>query len=493
MTAPKAAAIVAVIVVLAGAGFGAYWLGMNAGMNMAAAPSPADGRKVLYWHDPMVPGQKFDKPGKSPFMDMQLVPVYADDASEEGGVTISPRVQQNLGMRTAEARLASLEAKVELVGSVAYNERDSAVVQARANGFLERLHVRAPLDPVQKGAPLAEMLVPDWVAAQEEFLAVARMSQAGIAGLREGAIQRMRLAGMTEDHIRVVESTGTVQPRATLRAPLTGVVSELTAREGMTVAVGAPLFRLNGLSTVWVNAEVPESFAGSVRPGNAIQARAAAFPGEVFSGKVGAILPEINPATRTIKARVELANPHGRLVPGMFVTVDLVPQVRGQVLQVPTEAVIQTGTRTIVMVAETAGDGKPRFKPVEVEIGREAEGMTEVRKGLQPGAKVVVSGQFLIDSEASLKASTQRLGGTAGQETVVHRGEGTLEKIDRETVTLSHGPIPSLKWGSMTMDFRKPPEEIPPGVAPGTKVTFEFVQAPDGEFALKSISKATSK
>jgi len=200
-----------------------------------------------------------------------------------------------------------------------YNERDVAVVQARSNGFLERLYVRAPLDAVRKGQPLAELYVPDWVAAQEEYLSAkrigARSEAASLAGLADAAAQRMRLAGMSEDQIRAVETGGKVQPRLTITAPIGGVVGELTAREGMTVMAGAPLFRLNGLSTVWVNAEVPEASAAQVRPGNPVEARTPAAPGAVFKGKVERHPARSEPRTRTIKARIELANPGGQLVP----------------------------------------------------------------------------------------------------------------------------------------------------------------------------------
>ena len=401
-------------ILLAAAGWGAYTLGMSRGMQMAApaaSPAAADkaGRKVLYWHDPMVPGQKFDKPGKSPFMDMQLVPVYADEGAE-GGVAISSRVQQNLGIRTAVATRGEIAPAVEAVGSVAWNERDVAVVQARAAGFVEKLHVRAPLDPVRKGQPLADLYVPDWVAAQEEYLGASRITGPGLDSLKDGARQRMRLAGMDEGQVRLVESTGKVHPRLTLAAPIGGVVGELSVREGMTVAVGSPLFRINGLDPIWVNAEVPEAMAAQVRPGNPVEARAAALPGKTFKGKVSAILPEVNPATRTLKARVELANPGGQLVPGMFASVSFAPTSRRDVVLVPTEAVIQTGRRTVVVLADQAEDGKQRLASVDVEIGVEANGMTEIRKGVEAGQKVVVSGQFLIDSEASLKAAEGRLG-----------------------------------------------------------------------------------
>jgi Cu(I)/Ag(I) efflux system membrane fusion protein len=302
-----------------------------------------------------------------------------------------------------------MTAAVEAVGSAAYNERDVAVVQARSNGFLERLYVRAPLDRVRRGQPLAELYVPDWVAAQEEYLSARRISANAdgktFDGLVDAARQRMRLAGMSEEHIRRVESSGSVQSRVTLTAPIGGVVAEITARDGMTVMVGTPLFRINGLSTIWVNAEVPENQAAQILPGNAVEARAAAVPGIVFKGRISAILPEVNATTRTIKARVELANPDGRLVPGMFTTVSFTPASRKNVLTVPSEAIIQTGKRSVVIVAQ--GDG--RFLPTDVETGLDSGGRTEIRTGLALGQKVVVSGQFLVDSEASLRGTSTRM------------------------------------------------------------------------------------
>jgi Cu(I)/Ag(I) efflux system membrane fusion protein len=499
--------------VAAGAGgYAVYHLGVNRGMQMNGATSTtlstaplagtvqtagdgdaAKGKKVLYWHDPMVPGQKFDRPGKSPFMDMQLVPVYADGGTEEGTVAISPRVQQNLGIRVAQVKSGALSSTVEAVGSVAYNERDVAVVQARSNGFLERLYVRAPLDRVRRGQPLAQLYVPDWVAAQEDYLSAKRIgaesNSKALGGLADAAAQRMRLAGMSDEQIRAVDSSGKVQSRLTITAPIDGVVGELSAREGMTVMVGAPLFRLNGLSTVWVNAELPEVAAAQVRPGNLVEARTPAVPGAVFKGKVSAILPEVNPTTRTIKARIELANPGEQLVPGMFATVNFAPTARDDVLLVPSEAVIQTGKRSVVVVAQ--GDG--RFAPVDVEIGLESNGQTEIRKGLQTGQNVVVSGQFLVDSESNLKASTARMGDAAapppGQTTdVTHHGEGKVESIDQAEITISHGPITSLKWGPMTMGFKLPATGLPPGIAVGNRVNFEIRQGKDGTFRITSIA-----
>jgi Cu(I)/Ag(I) efflux system membrane fusion protein len=498
----------AAIAAVGTAGYAAYRLGMERGMQMGGAGAgtgasasgapqrpgdidPATGKKVLYWHDPMVPGQKFDKPGKSPFMDMQLVPVYAD-AGGQSGVTIDPRMQQNLGMRVAQVRKGVLSPTVEAVGSVAYNERDTAVVQARSNGFVERLHVRAPLDQVRKGQALADLYVPDWVAAQEEFLSVRRMSGTSLDALVDGARQRMRLAGMSDEQIRMVESTGKVHPRLTVVAPIAGVVAELGAREGMTVTSGAMLFRINGLGTVWVNAELRENQAAEVRVGNQVEARTPALPEKVFKGKVSAILPEVNPATRTLKARVELANPGGELKPGMFATVNFTPSARKEALLVPTEAVIQTGTRTVVIVAQ--GEGK--FAPADVETGLEAGGQTEIRKGLEEGQKVVLSGQFLIDSEASLKASATRMGepqaaapAAAG---ATHQGIGKVERIDNDEITLSHEPIPSLQWPAMTMGF-KAANGVPKDLKTGDTVSFELRQTKDGKFEITAIKPADKK
>jgi Cu(I)/Ag(I) efflux system membrane fusion protein len=396
----------------AGIGIG-YWLASHRAAPTHATPAekPAGTaeRKPLYWHDPMNPQQKFDKPGRSPFMDMDLVPVYAEPGADAASVSVSPRVMQNLGVRTAEVAQGTLDSSLEAVGAVAFDERAVSVVQARVNGFIEKLYVRAPLDAVVRGQPLAEILAPDWVAAQEEFLALTR-STAASPELKRAARQRLLLAGMSEEAIAAVETDGKPHARITLTAPTSGVISELGAREGMTVAPGAMLFRINGLATVWVNAEVPESQAGALVPGGAVVATVPAYPGERFAGRITAILPEVNTATRTLKARVEIANPLGKLKPGMYATVAFATPAAPSALLVPSEAVIRTGQRDVVVVAEAGADGKQRFRTVEVEVGREADGRTEIRKGLVAGERVVASGQFLIDSESSLKAMTSRMG-----------------------------------------------------------------------------------
>ncbi|HEU4852910.1 MAG TPA: efflux RND transporter periplasmic adaptor subunit [Telluria sp.] len=474
--------------VLGAAGYGLYWIGMQQGMKTGSAHAPAtasqaSGRKILYWHDPMVPGQKFDKPGKSPYMDMPLQPVYADGAADEGAVAISSSVQQNLGIRTAEVTRRAIAPAVMASGSVAYNERDVALVQARGNGFVERLFVRAPFDTVRKGQPLAELYVPEWVAAQEEYLTARQMHLPG-SDLAGAARQRMRLAGMTDDQVAAVVSTGKVHPRLTVRSPVDGVIGELSVRQGMTVTSGAPLFRINGLATVWINAEVPEALSAQLRPGSLVEVTTPALPGKVLTGKLSAILPEVSVDTRTLQVRIELANPGRQLVPGMFASVKFTPAAHGEVLTVPSEAVIQTGKRSIVMLA--MGGGK--FKPVDVTTGAEANGDTEIRSGLQAGQKVVVSGQFLVDSEASLRGTVNRLGESPAGQPAVHRGAGRLEKIGKDEMTFSHGPIATLGWPAMTMSFKVGPRVQPGNIAVGDTATFELRETADGEYEIISIA-----
>ena len=462
----------------------------------SAAAASDDDRKVLYYHDPMVPGRKFDKPGKSPFMDMQLVPVYAESGAggrEASGVTINARAQQNLGIRTAEVITGTLAPGIEAVGSVAWNERDVAVVAARANGYVEMLFVRAPLDPVARGQALAALYVPDWVAAQEEYLAVRRMnaadsSHSNMTSLADGARQRMRLAGMSDAQIARVESVGKVEPRITMVAPIAGVIGELNVREGAAVTIGMPLARINGLSTVWINAELPEALAAQLKLGSRVEAKSP--DGTIVIGKVGALLPEVNAQTRTLKVRIEVGNADRKLLPGMFATLRFKPSTRDDMLLIPTEAIIATGTRTIVMLAEDKG----RFTPVEVEPGVESGGKTEIKKGLKAGQRVVLSGQFLLDSEASLKgiearqsANPETSAAPAAQQPPRYQGTGKVEAIAKDQITLSHGPIPALRWNAMTMGFRAPTKGVPKDLAVGADVDFEIQPMDDGQYQIVRI------
>ena len=491
----KAPIIVAVVVAVgAGAGFGGYRYALHQRPTAAPAStvaSPAGERKVLYWYDPMVPQQKFDKPGKSPFMDMQLVPKYADEGGDSAGstVSISPQVVQNLGIRTAEAKMGALEPKLEAVGSVGWNERGVVLVQSRSAGFVEKLHARSPLDPVAKGAPLVEIFFPEWAGAQEEYLLLRRQSSPEAKPLADAARQRLALLGMGAEDITQVERDGKVLARFTLRSPISGVIAELNVREGMTVMAGAPLFRIVDLSSVWVSAEVPEAQAAWLVPGSRVEARVPAYPGEVFAGRVGAILPDVNAVTRTLRARIEVANPGAKLKPGMFATLMLSSGRAPQAVLVPSEAVIRTGERSLVVLAE--GDGK--FRQQDVEVGIEMGGSTEVRKGLKAGDKVVLSGQFLIDSEASLKSGLSRMEAPPKAGAVLHKGRGVVTGVSAPDgyLELKHEPIPSMQWGVMQMGFAVADKKLLEGVKAGDTVEFEMRGVPnkDGDFVVEKLAR----
>jgi Cu(I)/Ag(I) efflux system membrane fusion protein len=306
--------------------------------------------------------------------------------------------------------------------------------------------------------------------------------------LAQAARQRLLLLGMSEADVAAVERDGRTRARVTLAAPIGGVIAELGVREGMTVSPGLALFRIADLSTVWVNAEVPEAQAGWLKPGGKVQARVAAYPETVFEGRVGAILPEVNPATRTLRTRIELANPGARLKPGMFATLDFAAPPNPESVLVPSEALIRTGERSHVIVA--LGDG--RFRAVQVEQGAESGGKSEIRKGLKPGDKVVLSGQFLIDSEASLTATISRLEG-GGPEQKTHRGTATVLSVDAPSgyVELDHEPIPSLQWPQMMMGFYAEDRKQLGGLKEGDKVEFDMYAKPnkEGDFIISRIER----
>jgi Cu(I)/Ag(I) efflux system membrane fusion protein len=352
----------------------------------------------------MRPDVKFDRPGRSPFMDMDLVPRYA----AEGGapaVRIDPAVAQSLGIRLGQVERADFRPRLPAVGSVAFDERRLHAVQARVEGYVTRLYVKATLQHVQGGQPLAAIQSPAWLAAQDEYLALLDAESARARSIRDAARQRLAVLGVPESKIRSIEETRKTDVTTTVFAPADGVVTELAVREGAAFMPGDPLFRINGLETVWVHAAVPEAQVGLIPPGSRVEVRATAWPGATFEGRVLALLPEIDAATRTLPVRVAVDNPERKLAPGMFVSLDFEAVAGDPQLVVPSEAVIVTGERSVVIVAREGGG----YDVAEVETGAEADGRTTILSGLREGQPIVLSGQFLIDSEASLRSAVTRL------------------------------------------------------------------------------------
>ncbi len=381
---------------------GGYWLaqrasGDQAGSTPNASSAPAEDGKVLYWYDPMVPDQHFEKPGKSPFMDMQLVPKYAD-AVASTGVRIDPGVQQNVGIRTALVEVGSLEAQIRVPATLTWDLRQESIVSARVDGLITRLNVKAPYEEVRRGQPLATVLAPAWGSAIAEARALSQASSPTARSLQSAAQQRLRILGLG----------GTTAGRdggVVLRSPSDGVVSEVMVREGQMAMAGTPLFRVNGTRTLWLEAAIPQASTGGIGRGTTVEATVSAVPGRTFEGEVETLLPQIDSTSRTQRARIVLRNEEGLLVPGMFAQLTLRSEAGASVPLVPTEALIATGTDSRVIVV--AADGS--FEPVRVQTGRRSGGRIEILSGLKGGERVVTSGQFLIDSEASLSGALDRL------------------------------------------------------------------------------------
>jgi len=480
--------LLAVLALLAaGAAGGWWWATRHAPVADTQATAPAqDGRAVLYWYDPMVPTQKFDKPGKSPFMDMELVPKYADEGGDAATVKISPGVSQNLGVRLATVTRASLGTDVTATGVVGFNEREVAIVQARSGGFVERVAKLAPNDVIGAGAFIAELLVPEWTALQEEYLALKAL---GDPSLEAAARARMHLGGMPESLIREVAASGRIRNRIAITAPRGGVIQELDVRPGMTLMAGQTLARINGIGTVWLDVAVPEARAGEVRIGQAAEANFAAFPGEPVRGRVTALLPALDEAARTLRVRVELPNRDGRLRPGLTAQVSLKGTGGESALRVPTEAVIRTGRRALVIVAEAEG----RYQPVEVTPGREVGNDTVILSGLDEGQQIVASGQFLIDSEASLLGIETRSSGKAGATpAALHEADAVIDAISASTVTLTHGPFKTLAMPGMTMEFPLARPQLAKGLKAGDRVRVGARETDEG-LLIEKLDKSGSK
>jgi Cu(I)/Ag(I) efflux system membrane fusion protein len=478
-----AAAAVAALALAAGG----FFAGKHAGAPAEKVPSVTTAgqqgeRKVLYWHDPMVPGPRFDKPGKSPFMDMQLVPVYADEQGDSG-VKVSPGVQQNLGIRTAKVTRTQVASSFEAVGAVQFDERLTEAVQTRVNGYVERLIVRAPMEYVRRGQALATVYAPDWLGPQNEYLALKR---AGVSGdLLAASRDRMRAMSIPDALLRQSEQLGTAQARFTISAPVSGVVAELGVREGVAVNPGMTLFRIAGLERVWAVAEVPEVQAVRLQRGQKVKAALQADASQTFDGELKEILPQVSANTRTVQARFEVANKGGRLTPGMLLRLQVAGPVTSR-LVVPAEAVIRTGPRAVAIVRSENGS----FEPREIALGADLGDQIEIVRGLDEGEQVVASGQFLVDSEARLKsvlggmsaagmaaapaASVPASAAPAPAPAGPFTAQGKVESIDPDGITISHGPVPELKWPAMTMGFSKPDPKAFPGLKAGDSVRFQF-------------------
>jgi Cu(I)/Ag(I) efflux system membrane fusion protein len=336
---------------------------------------------------------------------MDLVPVYADEIdAQPGTVRIEPAILANFGVRIAEAERSSLPRVVETVGYVTYDEDSLQHIHTRVEGWIESVSVGSTGDAVREGELLFELYSPALVNAQEEFLVSLG---SGSEGLRDASIERLAALGMSRPEIDRLIRTRTASLRIRFLAPSDGVITNLGVREGMFVTPAAEIVSIASLNDMWVVAEVVERQAGWLRPGQAATVTLEAVPGEPYTGEIDYIYPELDPVTRTLRVRLRFANAAARLRPNMYVRVRIEGRETGPVVHVPREAVVRGGDLNRVVVA--LGDG--RFRSTPVELGIESGDRVAIRSGLSAGDPVVVSVQFLIDSESNIGAAHERLDG----------------------------------------------------------------------------------
>ena len=502
------------------AGAGGYYAGTRgqagsstdpAGAPTAAPASAEDtatkpGKKLLYYRNPMGLPDTSPTPKKDP-MGMDYIAVYAGGADEEevpaNQVKISTDKVQKLGVRTEAAQLRTLDKLVRASGRIEPDERRVYAIAPKFEGYVERLHVNVTGQAVGRGQALFEVYSPELVSAQREYAIAMQgvntlkdadsQAQAGMKQLADASLQRLRNWDISEAQIKALADSGATTRTLTFRSPVSGIVMDKKALQGMRFMPGEALYQIADLSAVWVIADVFEQDIGLLKNGSKATVRINAYPDKTFSGRVTYVYPTLSAETRTVPVRVELANPGGLLKPGMFAQVELPVAAKGQVITVPVSAVIDSGTRQIVLIEKGAG----RYESREVKLGARSDTHVEVLDGVDDGEPVVVAANFLIDAESNLKAALGGLGSTApaaapaasATRTVGHQASGTVDGVDLKegTVSLNHGPVASLKWPAMTMEFKAANATLLQSLKPGTKVTVEFIERQPGEWVITSV------
>jgi Cu(I)/Ag(I) efflux system membrane fusion protein len=478
---------------------GGYFLGHR---GAGTVPGAHDGtpatvlpaKKLLYYRNPMGLPDTSPVPKKDP-MGMDYIAVYEGEQAQDTGaanqIRISADKVQKMGVRTEAVQLRSMDRTVRAAGRVEPDERRSFMVAPKFEGYVERLHVNVTGQPVAKGQPLFEVYSPELVSVQREYAIAAQgvqslqgadsPAQLGMARLVESSLQRLKNWDISEEQIKALVASGETKRSMSYRSPVAGVVTEKKAVQGMRFMPGEVLYQVSDLSSVWVVADVFEQDIGAVKTGAKASIRINAYPDKAFTGTVSYVYPTLKPETRTVPVRVELANPGLLLKPGMFAQVEVAVSAKAKVLTVPLSAVIDSGTRQIVLIS--LGEG--RFEPREVSLGERSD----------------KHANFLIDAESNLKAALGGLGeaakvaapaaSAAAPKAAGHQAEGTVDSIDAKdgSITLSHGPVASLKWPAMTMEFKAANASLLKDLKPGAKVSFEFVERAQGEWVITSVKK----
>jgi len=479
----------ALVLGLAG-GAGLMSLMGNSSGDMTGPDEP----QILYWVAPMDPDFRRDGPGQSP-MGMDLIPVY-EEAGSEGddadSLRISPAVENNIGVRTDQARLQHIHQTLNTVGYVRPVDPLTSVVDVRTEGWIEDLPVSAVGDVVEVGDLLFRMYSPAIATAEAEFLQATRI---GRESLSQAARSRLVALGVSQSQINQIARRGQPSNLVDVYARQGGVVTALAVREGAYVRPGGHVMTITDLETVWVVADVFETSARQVVVGDDVVMQSSSYPGRDWMGEVEYVYPIVDPQTRTVPVRMRFENADGALRPDMYVNVEIATQPRHGVLVVPREAVIRTGQSERVILAE----GEGRFRPAQIVTGQETAEFVEILSGLEEGEQIVVSGQFLIDSEASLRGVMLRMS-EPGEVEDTHSqmaptdvsGTGVVESlmVGHGMIDITHEPIAALDWPAMTMSFLTLEGVDLSHVSVGETVSFTLALNDAGQWRIASIQTA---
>ncbi|UTW54658.1 efflux RND transporter periplasmic adaptor subunit [Kordiimonas sp. SCSIO 12610] len=472
----KKAIIVGSLLLLVGLTIGSILPSLFSSESLSGSNNSGE-REIAYWVAPMDPNFRRDAPGKSP-MGMDLVPVYADEAGGQAaydGVEIDPRIVANIGVETASVIRDTKAPTIRTVAHVAYNEKATAHVHVRANGWIEKLHVRAVGESVKAGDPLFDVYSPELNTAQAEFLQAV---SSGRGGLVRSAEERLIGLGLSRDDIAKIRSSKATQSTMTVRAPIKGVITALNVSDQARVMLDRPTLTLVDLDTVWLLADAFEVDVPHIREGAAVRVFDVNTEERVASSNVDYIYPDLNMQTRTNPVRVLLDNKNNRFKPGQFFKVDIERKRIENALFVPSTAVIRLGDGNRVILAEGGG----RFRPAEVMIGETVDEYTQIVAGLNEGETVVIGSQFLIDSESSFTGARTRL---TTEEPVLETevfGRGNILSLDKasRTVTINHQAIDDYDWPAGEREFRLSSNVVAEAIPDKASIHFGMASKPDG-------------
>ncbi|EGU48056.1 putative cation efflux system transmembrane protein [Vibrio ichthyoenteri ATCC 700023] len=464
-----------------------HWVMPGTHSTMAASSESNATNEPLYWVAPMDPNYQRDKPGKSP-MGMDLIPVYAEDSPSTekaaGTVTISPAVENNLGVKTTQVKLEPLRPQIDAVGYVSFDESTLWQTNVRTSGWVEKLYVDTVGEKVKQGDVLFTFYSPDLVKAQEELLNANRTGRKTII---QAAKQRLSALGVDDAQIKQIYRSGKAKQHIEIKAIADGVIANLNIREGGYLSPSQTVISAGPLDHVWVDVELFERQGHWVKSGSQASMKLDSIPYQTWQGRVDYVYPILDPATRTLRVRLKFDNPQGELKPNMFANVTLTPVSDNQVLTVPRSSVIRANAMSRVVLA--LGDGQ--YRSARIETGREASDRIEVLQGLELSDRVVTSAQFMLDSESSQSAELSRINGLdAPAPRAWANGQITDIMADHHMLTINHQPVEQWNWPAMVMNFTLAPSLDISTLEQGQSIRFEMEKTPQGQYLITQLKPA---